>query len=331
VAAYPASAAARDGFILSRRPARAAHDPWTAHGMTVEQEACADGSLADVVTVFLTGRECPWRCAMCDLWRFTIETDTPPGALARQIREALGPTPARDARPRHVKLYNAGSFFDPRAVPPSDYDAIAGAIAGFSRVIVESHPALIGPRVDQWLGALARHGIALEVAMGLETAHPEALERLNKRMTVAQFRDAAQALGRRGVAVRAFLLVSPPFVPHTEQRDWLRRSVDEAFACGVQVVSLIPMRPGNGTVEALTRAGLFTAPDLETLEDAFDEALARARGRVVADIWDLERLATCDACAAARRGRLMTMNLTQRRLARVACPSCSPLTVGVRP
>lgn len=298
--------------------------------MTVEQEACADGSLADVVTVFLTGRECPWRCAMCDLWRFTIETDTPAGALAKQIREAIGPVPARDGRPRHVKLYNAGSFFDARAVPPSDYEAIAGAIAGFSRVIVESHPALVGPRVDQWLGALSTHGIALEVAMGLETAHPEALERLNKRMTVAQFRDAAHALGRRGVGVRAFLLVSPPFVPHGEQREWLRRSVDEAFACGAQVVSLIPMRPGNGAVEALAREGLFTAPDLETLEDAFDEALARARGRVFADIWDLERLATCDACAAARRARLMTMNLTQRRLARVECPSCSTLAVGVR-
>ena len=32
-----------------------------------------------------------------------------------------------------------------------------------------------------------------------------------------------------------------------------------------------------------------------------------------------------------RRARLMTMNLTQRRLARVECPACSPLAVGVRP
>jgi radical SAM enzyme (TIGR01210 family) len=331
VSVYPDTAAARDAFILSRRPPRAAHDPWTAHGMTVEQEACADGSLADVVTVFLTGRECPWRCAMCDLWRFTTETDTPVGALARQIREAVGPVPARDGRPRHVKLYNAGSFFDPRAVPPADYEDIASALAGFSRVIVESHPALVGARVDRWLGALESHGLALEVAMGLETAHPEALERLNKRMTLRQFRDAAGALSRRGVAVRAFLLVSPPFVPRAEQREWLRRSVDEAFACGVATVSLIPMRPGNGTVEALAREGLFTPPGLETLEDAFDEALARARGRVFADIWDLERLATCDTCSAARRARLMTMNLTQRRLARVECPSCSPQAVGVRP
>ncbi len=331
MSAYPASASARDGFILSRRPPRVAHDPWTAHGVTVEQEACADGSLADVVTVFLTGRECPWHCAMCDLWQYTTETDTPPGALPRQIRDALGPALTREARPRHVKLYNAGSFFDARAVPPSDYEAIAGAIAGFSRVIVESHPALVGSRVDDWLDALSPHGIALEVAMGLETAHPHALERLNKRMTVVQFRDAVRALRTRGAAVRAFLLVSPPFVPPLEQGEWLRRSVDEAFACGVEAVSLIPVRPGNGTIEALAREALFIAPDLRTLEDAFDDALARARGRVFADIWDIERLATCDACAAARRARLMTMNLTQRRLARVECPSCSPLPVGVRP
>jgi archaeosine synthase beta-subunit len=330
VSVYPASASARDGFILSRRSPRAAHDPWTAHGMTVEQEAAADGTLADVVTVFLTGRECPWRCAMCDLWRFTTDTDTPRGALAKQIRDAIGPTPDRDGRPRHIKLYNAGSFFDPRAVPPADYDDIAGAVANFSRVIVESHPALIGPRVDDWLAALAPHGLALEVAMGLETAHPEALERLNKRMTVVQFRAAVHALRSRDVAVRAFLLVSPPFIPQPEHREWLRRSVDEAFACGVEAVSLIPMRSGNGTVEALAHERAFVPPDLEALEDAFDEALARARGRIFADVWDLERLATCDVCAAARRARLMTMNLTQRRLARVECPSCTPLPIGTR-
>ena len=55
-----------------------------------------------------------------------------------------------------MKLYNAGSFFDPRAVPDADYEGVAAALAGLSRVIVESHPALVGPRVDRLLGALAR-------------------------------------------------------------------------------------------------------------------------------------------------------------------------------
>jgi radical SAM enzyme (TIGR01210 family) len=319
VTAYPATAAGRDAFIVSRRHGRQRHDAWTAHGVSVEQEPDGEGRLADVVTVFLTGRECPWRCAMCDLWRYTTETDTPPGAIAAQIRGAIG---SAGTEARHVKLYNAGSFFDPRAVPPGDYPEIAAAIAGYKRVIVESHPSLVGPRVDAWLEALGPHGVALEVAMGLETAHPEALERLNKRMTVSQFRAAAAALLVRRVALRAFVLVSPPFVPAAEQSAWLARSVEEAFACGAGVVSLIPMREGNGTVEALGREGLYTAPTLDLLEDAFDRALSGAGGRVLVDTWDLERLAECDTCFAARRARLVAMNMTQRPSPRVSCPTC---------
>src|SRR6185503_11462004 len=91
-----------------------------------------------------------------------------------------------------MKLYNAGSFFDPRAVPEADYDGVAEALSGLSRVIVESHPALVGPRVDRLLAALDRHRgpgspPQVEVAMGLETAHPTALDRLNKRFTLEEF------------------------------------------------------------------------------------------------------------------------------------------------
>ena len=55
---------------------------------------------------------------------------------------------SRDEAVAGIKLYNAGSFFDPRAVPESDYDDVAVALAGCREVIVESHPALVGPRVD---------------------------------------------------------------------------------------------------------------------------------------------------------------------------------------
>jgi radical SAM enzyme (TIGR01210 family) len=332
VAAYPTTASARDAFILSRRPARPAHDPRRPQGVALEQEPDEAGAQADVMTVFLTGRECPWRCAMCDLWRFTTEGDTPAGAIPHQIREVLkgasGASGVGRAQLRHIKLYNAGSFFDPRAVPPGDYRAIAAAVAGFSRVIVESHPALIGPRVDELIDAIAAEAVdapRLEVAMGLETVHPDALERLNKRMTLDQFRHAAAELRRRDVALRVFVLVSPPFVPAREQHDWLCRSVDMAFECGASAVSLIPMRDGNGTVEALTDEGLHHPPTLDAFEDAMDAALCRARGRVFADLWDLERLASCEACFDSRKARLASMNVTQRLLSRVPCHACSPM------
>lgn len=323
---YPATAGARDAFILARRPVRPAHDPWQAHGVAVEQEPDTDGGVADVVTVFLTGRECPWHCAMCDLWKFATAEDTPAGAIPHQIREALRLGPSGLARGRHIKLYNAGSFFDPRAVPPSDYPAVALAVADFSRVIVESHPLLVGPRVDLLLDALGG-GPRLEVAMGLETAHPEALERLNKRMTLEQFRHAADQLARRGVALRVFMLVAPPFVPPAEHARWLRRTVDLAWDSGATALSLIPMRAGNGTVEALAETRQYEPPTLELLEESMDVAREAARGHVFADVWDLERLATCDTCFAARKSRLSAMNLTQRQLPRLSCPVCSSVAV----
>ncbi|MFY9552414.1 MAG: radical SAM protein, partial [Thermoanaerobaculia bacterium] len=79
---------------------------------------------------------------MCDLWKSTLPGETPRGAIPAQIRTALGEL----APARRIKLYNAGSFFDPRAIPPADDGEIADLLAGFDRVIVESHPALVRAR-----------------------------------------------------------------------------------------------------------------------------------------------------------------------------------------
>jgi radical SAM enzyme (TIGR01210 family) len=326
MASYPAGAAARDRFILDRRPARPAHDPWKPQGVLVEDERDAHGAIVPTTTIFLTGRECPWRCAMCDLWMHTIGRDTPAGALPAQISAARRDILAAHGPVDRLKLYNAGSFFDPRAVPDGDLEAIAEALAGCTHVIVESHPSLVGERTVRFLEVLSRRapGAAVEVAMGLETAHPEALERLNKRMTVDDFERAAARLTSWGVAVRAFLLVSPPCVPRDAQDEWLLRSIDVAFSAGASVVSLIPTRSGNGTLDALDPAE-FVPPRLADLERSFDAGLRRVPSggaRLFADTWDLERFSDCAACLDARRDRLRAMNHAQRPLPAVSCEAC---------
>jgi len=326
-ALYPASKVARDRFVLARRSARIDHDPWRYQDVIVEDERAADGRVARTATVFLTGRECPWRCVMCDLWRYTTAADTPPGAIPSQVAAARERLRSEQPPVTHIKLYNAGSFFDPRAVPEQDYEAVAAAVAGFTQIVVESHPAFAGARVDHFLDALDVHrssdGTAgqLEVAMGLETVHPAALERLHKRMTVDQFVDAANGLTRRGVAVRVFLLIAPPFVPPDEQDAWLLESIDAAFSCGAAVVTLIPTRDGNGAMEALFTDGSFRPPRLADIERSVGLAHARAghRGRLFVDLWNLKRFSDCPACFSARRGRLHVMNLEQRIPAPITC------------
>jgi radical SAM enzyme (TIGR01210 family) len=322
---YPAGRSARDRFVLDRRPARAVHDPWKPQGVIVEDERVADGTIVPVATIFLTGRECPWRCLMCDLWMHTTTDDTPRGAIAAQIVDARRGLASSHVKIEHVKLYNAGSFFDPRAVPVEDYVAIAEALGGCAHVIVESHPALVGPRTTAFVDALTRQRpeVTLEVAMGLETAHPEALDRINKGMNVDDFIAAAARLASMDVALRTFLLVNPPFVPASAHDEWMMRSIDVAFGSGASVVSLIPTRTGNGAIDAL-EVHEFAPPRLLDLERSLDAGLERVprHGRLLVDLWDLERFAACGDCLAARRDRLQTMNLTQQHVPRVICATC---------
>ena len=128
--------------------------------------------------------------------------------------------------------------------------------------------------------------------MGLETANPSVLERLNKGITLDSFRRAATELQNRDIALRVFILVKPPFQGEDEALEWAKRSLDFAFDCGASVACLIPTRAGgNGALEALEQAGEWSPPRLSTLERATDygAGLGLNRGRVFADLWDLER------------------------------------------
>src|SRR5437870_780945 len=89
IAAYPDSARARDRWILSRRPARHVLDARRPVAFLIEQERAESGQVVSVATVFLTSRECPWRCLMCDLWKNTLTESIPPGAIPAQIDWAL--------------------------------------------------------------------------------------------------------------------------------------------------------------------------------------------------------------------------------------------------
>jgi len=286
---YPDTPAARDRFVIDLRGPRPAHDPWRYQSVLIEDEPTERGDSVRVGTIFLTGRECPWRCAMCDLWRGTTRTDTPDGAIPAQIRAARQQWRDGGDVISRLKLYNASNFFDPRAVPLRDYGDIANAADDVEQVIVESHPSLIGERVDRFRQYLGER--QLEVAMGLETVHPSALDALNKRMTTDDFAKAADTLRRLGVSLRAFVLVAPPFVPQEEQDHWLLATVAFAERCGASVISLIPTRGGNGTMEALAAQKLFVEPTRAVVERSYALVLNRAQSpelrapRILLDPW----------------------------------------------
>jgi radical SAM enzyme (TIGR01210 family) len=294
-------------------------DPSRPYAWLHEHEPALDpgGEAVSAAAVFLTNRECPWRCLHCDLWAYTTRERTPRGAIPAQIRFALEQLPAA----MQVKLYNAGSFFDVQAVPAEDLPSVARAVSGFQRVVVECHPSLVGAAVLRFRDLLAGGGVPeLELALGLETADPEILARLNKGMTPESFARAAAWMHGHGLALRSFVLVGPPFV--TDDEAVLRdacRSVDFALDQGSETVTLIPTRAGNGALDRLAREGLFRPPSLSVVESALKHALSRAaslraqgrRLRVLVDLWDLEAIAGDEPDVQVWRRRLARMNAAQ--------------------
>src|SRR5204862_370992 len=117
---------------------------------------------------------------------------------------------------------------------------------------VESHASTIGPATLELKTLVSGR---LEVAVGLETIHPVAMEHLNKRLALARFDSAAEFLAGHDIDLRAFVLLGLPYVPVQESIAWTIRSVEYAVARGAKRVAIIPVRSGNGELERLQALG----------------------------------------------------------------------------
>lgn len=299
-------------WIVSNRGNKNVVDPQRPYAWLVEKEHSVSGEIEDTAIIFLTNSECPFHCLMCDLWKNTTDKSVPVGAIPNQIEWALEQMPTV----KHLKLYNSGNFFDQRAIPEKDYNRIASLVSSFETVIVESHPKLINEKCLRLRDMLKPE---LQVALGLETVHPEILPKLNKQMTLNDFSKSIDFLTQNEMLSRAFILLRPPFLSETEGIYWAKKSIDFAFSNGVECCTIIPVRAGNGALDLLMEKGDFNMPDIHSLESVLEYGISLNTGRVFADTWDLELFSNCNTCFDKRVERLTTMNLDQRITDPVNC------------
>ncbi|HEC41729.1 MAG TPA: radical SAM protein [Bacteroides sp.] len=293
-----------DPWILSRRGGKNTVDPMKPYGWSLEKEYTNSGQAEDTATIFLSNYECPLRCLMCDLWKNTTSDPLKEGCIPSQIEWALDQLPPA----KHLKLYNSGNFFDTRAVPRQDHRQIASLLRNFETVIIENHPKFINEKCLEFRDMLKPE---LQVAVGLETVHPEVLPRLNKKMKPDDFRNSIGFLKKNNIRSRAFILLRPPFLTEEEGIYWAKQSIDFAFDAGVECCTVIPTRAGNGAMDFLSENGFFSPPGIRALEEVLEYGIKLKAGRVFADVWDLELFSDSYEGPDKRKNRLVEMNLTQ--------------------
>jgi hypothetical protein len=76
-------------------------------------------------------------------------------------------------------------------------------------------------------------------------------------------------------------------------------------------------------MDRLRTDGHFQPPCIESLEEVLEFGVALKRGRVFADLWDIEKLYRCMACGPARAHRLAALNQAQTIPPSVRCPDPS--------
>lgn len=321
--------------IVSLRGPKNSVDPLRPYAYLIENEMSRSRLVEPVATVFLTNRECPYRCLMCDLWKNTTNETVPIGAIPTQIKFALekldligakriGTPELAKKTTSQIKLYNSGNFFDAKAIPPKDLPVIAAGLNGgfgtdsFENIIVENHPQLCTQRVVDFQMQL--NG-TLEIAIGLESVHPMVISKLNKQMTLDDFRRSVEFLVSHDMFVRCFILLRPPFLSEEEGIEWALKSIEFAYAAGVECCAVIPTRSGNGAMDAIQNEGNFEEPKLSSLERVMEQGLKISGNdrRLFVDLWDAGRFSHCEKCCKARVERLARLNDTQSMEPAIEC------------
>ncbi len=233
------------------------------------------GEPVRVRTLFLRGSECRFHCTMCDSLAEYVCRVTPVGDITRQIELALSDLVDHPSPPVWLKLYNASNFFDPKNIPVEDLPTIASLVRPFQRIIVECHPRLITREKLAAFQAQCQPA-QLEVAMGLECVHPDVLRKLNKQMTLEQYRDAVALCLSQRATVRSFVLLQPPWLTQSEAMVWCQASIEAARQMGVRHVSVIPVRGSAGVMAQLASSGEFSSPSAEMLENVLSHNLSLA-------------------------------------------------------
>lgn len=217
-----------------------------------------DGKISEAGVIILTTSGCShWREGACSMCGYNIGSRA--GITSEQLIGQFDSAAAELGDVEMLKVYTSGSFLDEREVPGDaakhmlDHCRDRGV-----RLLLESRPEYIvsGP-LDRVLGT---HD-DLEVAIGLESSNDRVLRySVNKGFSVKDYDEAAAVLRGKGVGLRTYVLLKPPYLTEAEAVDDAKATIAHAGKVS-RTVSLNPVNVQKGTVvEKLWRNWAYRPP-----------------------------------------------------------------------
>ncbi len=250
-------------------PASVWREPARVRGGTVQ---------AGVVVLRTTGCS-HWHAGGCSMCGYNAESEE--GITPGQISEQFERAAAQLGDVQMLKVYTSGSFLDEREVPQE----VAGRVLSHcrergARLLVESRPEYVTP---EKIDALMAIHDDLEVAVGLESANDNVLKySINKGFTRSDYERAARHLQERGVPLRTYVLLKPPFLTEPEAVADALATMDYAAQFS-ETLSINPVSVHKGTlVERLWRQWAYRPPWLWSVLEVLRSSASLGR-EVVCD------------------------------------------------
>lgn len=261
-------------------------------GAWLEDELFA-GKRVKALTIILRTAGCSWAkmggCTMCG-----YIYDASPGVSSKELFiQFKAGSEKLSSEVKVVKLFTSGSFLDSQEVPAEARNQILADLGKkVEKVIVESRPEFIKQEVVLECRSLVKQ---FEIAIGLETSSDNIrIENINKGFSFKDFIKAARIARECGAAVKAYLLLKPPFLTERAAIEDVIKSITDA-ADYVDTISINLCNVQRGTlVQELFLNKSYRPPWLWSAV----EVLRRGR-----EILSDEKVLMCDPIAAGfKRG-----------------------------
>lgn len=167
-------------------------------------EEVLDNCIVTALNVVIPTSGCSWNnCYMC-----SYSLDSQKRDFIGEFRNVL------ERKFEKIKIFTSGSFLDKRELSEQVRNQVLDLVKekGVKEVTIETRPEYVeeAVAVQSYL-----EDISLEVAIGLESANDRVLKYcINKGFTYKDFVRAVDIL--KGIKVKAYLLVKPPFLTEYE-------------------------------------------------------------------------------------------------------------------